>query len=325
MKYYNLMNISMSQLVVFHSAATLKNFTKTADQLAVTQPTVSKSISALEQELGVSLFTRSKNHKLELTPAGEILYEHCTKLIPDLYQVFNRIQIVSSTHADIASLRIGANVDARNDDYLLSIIKNFSKKHNQVPSENVELLIRLMSCTDLFHSVRDGNLDAAIICNQEVIANNMDGLCYERLIEVPMVVYVPSSSPLFRHEALTFDEVARQPLILLQSGRGHNTQTDNMTQLMAKHGILPDVGIYVNYAESIGFNLGLGKGVFIADEFFNLPYNPDIRAFYLRDVDPSGLSVIYREENLTHGLRRFLAIAKAYFAEEYVCPFHIYG
>lgn len=325
MKYYNLMNISMSQLVVFHSAATLKNFTKTADQLAITQPTVSKSISALEQELGVPLFIRSKNHRLELTPAGEILYEHCSSLIPDLYQVFNRIQIVSSSHADIASLRIGANVDARNDDYLLSIIKNFARKHNHVPSENVELLIRLMSCADLFHSIRDGKLDAAIICTREVFANNMDGLCHEELIRVPMTVYVPAASPLFHKETLSFREVAEQPLILLQNGRSHNTQTENMTRLLAEHGFLPNVGIYVNHAESIGFNLGLGKGIFIADEFFNLPYNPDIRAFYLRDIDSSGLSIVYREENLTHGLRRFLAIAREYFSEQYVCPFYIRG
>lgn len=325
MKYYNLMNISLSQLVVFHSAATLKNFTKTADQLAITQPTVSKSISSLEQELGVSLFKRSRNHRLQLTPAGEILYEYCCQLIPDLYQIFNRIQIVSSSCADIVNLRIGANVDARNDDYLLPILKKFAREQGCFPSENIELLVRLMSCTDLFHSVRDGKLDAAVVCSQEVHANNMDGLCFEELIVVPMVVYVPSSNPLFYSDELSFLESARQPLILLQNGRKHNTQTDNIIHLLTQYGILPDVGIYVNHAESIGFNLGLGKGVFIADEFFNLPYNPEVRAFYLKDIDPSGLSIIYRKENLSPGLTKFLSVARQYFAEEYRCSFHIHG
>lgn len=325
MKYYNLMDISLSQLVVFQSAAALKNFTKTANQLAITQPTVSKSIAGLEQALGVSLFIRTKNHKLELTPAGELLYEHCSEFIPDLYQIFNRIQLVSS--AGILALKVGANVDARNDDYLLAIINRFAKasKAQNQSSENIELLIRLMSCTDLFHSVRDGKLDAAILCTNEIYENNMNGLCYEELIRVPMAVYIHSSNPLFYRDTLTFEDIAEQPLILLQSGRKHNTQTDKITQLLAQRGIIPNVGFYVNHSESIGFNLCLGKGIFIADEFFNLPYNPEVRAFYLRDINETGLSIIYREENLSSGLSKFLTIAKNYFNEEYVCPFHIRG
>lgn len=323
MKYYNLMDISLSQLVVFQSAASLKNFTKTANQLSITQPAVSKSIAGLEQALGISLFVRTKNHMLELTPAGELLYDYCSNLIPDMYQILNRIQLVSTS--GITTLKIGANVDARNDDYLLAIIKKFSDPQESASAENFEPLIRLMSCTDLFHSVRDRKLDAAILCTNEILENDMNGLCYEELIQIPMAVYIHSSNPLFYRDSLVFDDIIDQPLILFQSGRKNNTHTDKITHLLMERGVIPNVGFYVNHSESVGFHLCLGKGIFIADEFFRLPYNPQIRAFYLRDIGMTGLSVIYREENLSPSLRAFLNTAKNYFSQEYVCPFHIRG
>lgn len=323
MKYFNLMNISLSQLVIFQTAANLKHFTKTAAQLSVTQPTVSKSISNLEQELGVQLFSRSKNHTLKLTPAGQCLYDYCSQLIPDLHQVFNRMQIIASS--DLVHLRIGANTDARNEDYLLPIVKRFGNHYTPEQMADAQVLVRLMPCAELIRSVRDGNLDAVIICNQEINNMNSDDLCVEKLISVPMVAYVQSSSPLFDKETLSIDDIADHPLILLQAGRSHNTQTDNLVRMLHQRGQIPNVGIYVTHPESIGFNLCLGKGLFLADEFFHLPYNPEVKAFYLHDVEESGLSIVYQRHNLSTSLKDFIKISKDYFANEYTCPFHIFG
>jgi DNA-binding transcriptional LysR family regulator len=57
-----------------------RNFSQTADQLGVSQPTLSKQIIALETELGLKLFDRTKN-PLELTPAGEFFVAKAQEML----------------------------------------------------------------------------------------------------------------------------------------------------------------------------------------------------------------------------------------------------
>lgn len=56
----------------FLAIAREENFTKAAQQLHITQPTLSRQIARLEEELGVELFIRS-NHNIILTEDGMIL------------------------------------------------------------------------------------------------------------------------------------------------------------------------------------------------------------------------------------------------------------
>ena len=65
-------NMELRVLNYFLAVAREENFTKAAQQLHLTQPTLSRQIADLEQELGVKLFIRS-NHNIILTEEGMIL------------------------------------------------------------------------------------------------------------------------------------------------------------------------------------------------------------------------------------------------------------
>ena len=64
----------------FLAIAREENFTRAAEQLHVTQPTLSRQIADLEQELGVKLFTRS-NHHIVLTEDGMILKRRAQEML----------------------------------------------------------------------------------------------------------------------------------------------------------------------------------------------------------------------------------------------------
>ncbi len=64
----------------FLAIAREENFTRAAEQLHVTQPTLSRQIADLEQELGVKLFTRS-NHHIVLTEDGMILKRRAQEIL----------------------------------------------------------------------------------------------------------------------------------------------------------------------------------------------------------------------------------------------------
>lgn len=70
------------QLEVFLRVAQHKSFSKAAEDLYLTQPTISSHIMGLESELGTRLFDRG-GKDVELTPAGEILYKKAVKIVED--------------------------------------------------------------------------------------------------------------------------------------------------------------------------------------------------------------------------------------------------
>lgn len=64
----------------FLAVAREGNFTRAAEQLHITQPTLSRQIADLEAELGVKLFTRS-NHSITLTEDGMLLKRRAQEIL----------------------------------------------------------------------------------------------------------------------------------------------------------------------------------------------------------------------------------------------------
>lgn len=74
------MYMELRVLNYFLAIAREENFTKAAQQLHITQPTLSRQIAQLEEELGVDLFVRS-NHNIILTEDGMILKRRAQEIL----------------------------------------------------------------------------------------------------------------------------------------------------------------------------------------------------------------------------------------------------
>ncbi|UFJ41175.1 LysR family transcriptional regulator [Brevibacillus humidisoli] len=72
--------MEIRQLLYFLEVAKERSFTKAATRLHLTQPTLSKSIARLEEELGLPLLQR-KEHKVSLTAEGEVLLRHAERIV----------------------------------------------------------------------------------------------------------------------------------------------------------------------------------------------------------------------------------------------------
>ncbi len=72
--------MDFKQLESFVMLAKLRNFSKAAEKLYLTQPTISNHINNLERDLDTLLFNRS-NKKVSLTQAGEILLNHALSIL----------------------------------------------------------------------------------------------------------------------------------------------------------------------------------------------------------------------------------------------------
>ncbi len=85
------LTMALKHLAVFESAVDTGIFTRAADAMATTQPSISRHISALEGILDVQLIHRL-HHRVELTPAGQVLYEATKQGLEHIRHAANRIK-----------------------------------------------------------------------------------------------------------------------------------------------------------------------------------------------------------------------------------------
>lgn len=93
-------------LKTFVTLAEVKNFTKTAELLLMSQPSVSLHIKNLEKEFQTKLFQRSPKY-LKITPSGEILYDRAKQMITIYEQT--RQEILDQQHIIKGDLKIAAS------------------------------------------------------------------------------------------------------------------------------------------------------------------------------------------------------------------------
>ncbi len=72
--------MNTKQLEYFISVAENLSFTKTAEKFYISQTAVTQQIKSLEEQINVTLFTRSKRH-VELTPAGKVFLSEARTII----------------------------------------------------------------------------------------------------------------------------------------------------------------------------------------------------------------------------------------------------
>lgn len=112
--------MNTAQLECFVSLAGTLNFMKTAEQLGLTQPAVSKQIKSIEEELGVRLFNRT-SRSVTLTKIGRQFLPEATDMLNIFYR--SKQWISSYYHEQKNSIRIGYA-----DPHAIQLISNILKK-----------------------------------------------------------------------------------------------------------------------------------------------------------------------------------------------------
>lgn len=119
--------MNLSQLYYFRKLAEVKHYTHAAEELFISQPTLSNSISQLERELGIPLFER-EGRKIKLTKYGEEFYQYATEAVNALEKGI----ALAHEHAGspTGSIDIGAIYTIQSD-YLPSLIKGYRDQYGK--------------------------------------------------------------------------------------------------------------------------------------------------------------------------------------------------
>ncbi|RBP95862.1 DNA-binding transcriptional LysR family regulator [Cytobacillus firmus] len=194
-------------LKTFVTLAEVKNFTKTAELLLMSQPSVSLHIKNLEKEFQTKLFQRSPKY-LKITPSGEILYDRAKQMITIYEQT--RQEILEQQNTIKGDLKIAASFTI--GEYILPPL--LLDLQNQYPELNLQVTIA--NTEEVVQSTRSHHVDIGLIEGQ----TNERELIVTPFLEDELYIVTSNQHPLVQKEETTIADLQDQAWIMRENGSG---------------------------------------------------------------------------------------------------------
>lgn len=148
------MNINYECYRIFYHVATSGSISKAAEELLISQPAVTWQIKSLEDQLGLTLFIRTKKGVI-LTDEGKILFDYIKKGIESFTNGENTLTNLKNLNTGI--IRIGASTTVSKH----VLMPYLAKLHEEYP--NIEIKIVNSLTENLLKDLRNGNLDILLL------------------------------------------------------------------------------------------------------------------------------------------------------------------
>jgi DNA-binding transcriptional LysR family regulator len=241
------------------------NFTKSAEQVYLTQPALSRQINNLEYELGCELFTRSKR-KVELTEYGRAFMEHAVHICTELEKWQLELKQMKSGNA--GRLRIGFLQDFPYDFFPL-LINSFVAKN-----PNVEMSFFDSDINATVDGVVRGDLDCGFSLHNEISKfDQIDSLAVSPIKECAAL---PADHPLANRESIKMEELADSKFIMAEDLSQGSLHTRFLCRTA---GFEPTVVAYTKFVPSMFTLVKCGVGIGIV-------------AQAARDISPGGINFV---------------------------------
>ncbi|QES45309.1 LysR family transcriptional regulator [Streptomyces venezuelae] len=146
--------MQFQQLHYFVAVAETRHFTRAAEEVHVSQPSLSQQIRALEKELGAELFSRARGN-ITLTDAGEALLPLARRILADADTA--RIEVQELAQLRRGRIRLGATPSVCTG-LLPDVLRAFHDRH-----PGIQLLIEESGSHDLVRELARGALDLALV------------------------------------------------------------------------------------------------------------------------------------------------------------------
>ncbi|MDR9457183.1 MAG: LysR substrate-binding domain-containing protein [Salegentibacter sp.] len=197
--------MTITQLNYVLAVAEHKNFTRAAQKVFVTQPTLSMQIQKLEEELDIQIFDRTKK-PIQLTETGKKIVQQARNIVNES----DRIQdIVDQQKGYIGGIfRLGV-IPTIMPTLLPMFISNFIKKYPKV-----KLKIEELNTQAIIERLREGHLDAAIAATPL----ELNGIKENVLYYEPFVGYIPPSHRLHKEAKIKVEDLDIDDILLLEDG-----------------------------------------------------------------------------------------------------------
>jgi LysR family cyn operon transcriptional activator len=227
--------LEIRHLRYFLAVAEAGSFSRAADRLGISQPSVSQQMRDLEVGLRVSLFQR-RGKRILLTSTGLIFQEHARAI---LRQLENFLQEVSSEPGHLrGALHVGV-VPILNVALMPDLLGLFAAKH-----PGISLTVEEISSTEIETALEEGRMDVGL----GFLTRHSPNLRYERLCTDEFALIVSKSHPWWKRRVIKFSELHQHRLLQLSDSFVMRRMSD---QLCLNHHVRPRTVAELNAIETL--------------------------------------------------------------------------
>ncbi|OGP62729.1 MAG: hypothetical protein A2169_04655 [Deltaproteobacteria bacterium RBG_13_47_9] len=266
-------------LETFCRVARLKSFSKAADDLFLTQPTVSGHIISLEQSLSLRLFDRTAR-EVRLTKAGEVLLQYALRILSSRKDLLNALTEFSLGIR--GELSIGASTIP--GEYLLpQLIGDFKKEY-----PHFTLSLKIADTREIVQSILQNNIEFGVIGAKL----NHRSLHHEKYEDDEIIVVAPPGHPLTCKNRVNFKDLIKEPWIVREEGSGTQMTVEKVLgrrgMSLRQFNVAMEMGSSSSVKEGVKVKLGLA---FISKRAAENELNQG----FLHQIHVEGIVPIFRQ------------------------------
>lgn len=276
--------MDLRQLEVFINLAESLNYSKTAENLHLSQPAVSRIIQRIEDEVGVTLFYR--NHReVQLTKNGKLFYDDSKSLINSYNKALQRTR--NSFNREQSNLTIGITDTPLEQAILPEMIKAF---HREYP--NCKIFLEGFDHNRLKHHLIDHDSDVIFTTYDDI--TDLAEVKYYHLFSGYFVAIVPADHLLSDKEELDLDDLAGEKILLMDNNWCPPEQLKLQETIRKK---VNDLDIsYVNDVEIVSLMVKAGLGITVMPSFVAIEKADEIKAVKLNYPAPLDYGLVCRKD-----------------------------
>ncbi len=296
------MAFTLRQLQYFIAVAENGTVSGAAQNLSISQSSVTEAVKELEQDLGVSLFERHARG-LNITHKGQQFLRHATRILADVGDARRTF----SEEREIKGGRLALGVTSLVAGYVLSdVLARFRRAFPGVEVTAIE-----DNGDYLEHLLIGGELDVAVM----VTSNLRDRMALQaEILEVsPYRVWLPLGHKLAGADIISIADIAREPLIMLTV----DEIEENTGKLLSALGAKPHVAFRTRSVEAVRSLVATGAGVALLPDLVYRPWSLEGDRIESRDVSGQlpavQVGMVWRKgSSLPDTARDFIRIAQTH-------------
>ena len=289
--------MDLSQLEYFRTIARLGNMSEASKEFFVSQPGLSRSLTRLEEEIGVPLFERRKG-RVKLNDYGQLFLTSVNESLSCLDCGIEKVKQMYSRDQSILSLACPI------DQFLSDYLNMFFPRHPEIAVRHFNYSINEIE-NQLLHQ----KLDIAFCC--QPIPNSR--ICFEQLIYCPYVLAFSSENPLSKESRIDLIRAKDEPFIC---SKPHLNRME-LTEVCQNCGFIPYISHEVDSMDMLANLLYTNTGVVLVPVAHFIKTStrfPEchITALMLNDKLPiAPLGAVYlQDQKLSLATTKFLEFAR---------------
>lgn len=242
------------QLEYFQVVANLQHMTRAAEALSISQPALSRSISRLEEELGVHLFER-QGRTIGLNRYGRLFLQRVNRILKEYQE--GRQEILNLVNPEFGEVSLGF-LHTFGSQIIPDLVVSFRSLYPDVRFQLNENKTQL-----LLDQLESGEID---LCMASPLESRLQ-IQWVDLRSEELFVFVPKNHPLASRKEILLEEIANESLISFKKGYGLRAIVDH---LLEEAGISPTITFEGEEVHTIAGLVASELGVALMPSFIGM-------------------------------------------------------